>query len=76
MRERIILEIKKRFPEKIFVYISHNVQEVSKLCDRIWILREATREPRTVTLKGQNYLGGSLDQKALEKTMLEVVHAS
>ena len=75
-RETIILEIKKRFPEKCFVYISHNVHEVSKLCDHIWVLRQFGRKPRLVTVEGQDYCGESLAQRNLEKTMLEVVHAA
>jgi ABC-type multidrug transport system ATPase subunit len=75
-REQIILEIKNGFPTKVFLYISHNVQEVSKLCKNILVLRESGRQPRTVIVEGQNYLGGPLDRKALENNMLEVVHAA
>ena len=32
-REKIILAIKAMFPERYFIYISHNVMEVAKFCD-------------------------------------------
>jgi ABC-type multidrug transport system ATPase subunit len=37
-RERIILRIKSDFPDRSFLYISHNAMEVSRFCDHILVL--------------------------------------
>jgi ABC-type nitrate/sulfonate/bicarbonate transport system ATPase subunit len=76
-RERILLNIKAMFPEAIFLYISHNVVEVSKFCDRILVLRGAHKRPQTMTINGQNHgLEEELDTQGLQKTMLEIMNAS
>jgi len=38
-REQIIFKIKEMFSDKSFLYISHNVLEVSRFCDEILVLR-------------------------------------
>ena len=76
-RESIILKMKEMFSERCFIYISHNVVEVAKFCDQILVLRSQHKVPQAVTLCGQNYKDGqTLDKKALEHTMLEIVNAS
>ena len=45
-RETIILVIKDLFPEAYFLYISHNVVEVSKFCKEIIVFRHAYKAPR------------------------------
>ena len=76
MREVIILKIKAMFPEKTFLYISHSVTEIARFCDRILILRSSVRAPRVRVLTGQNVQAGDLlNRVALERTMLEIVHA-
>lgn len=76
-REKIILQIKEMFPEKFFLYISHNVREVSKFCKQILVLRDAFRHPQTVLVEGQNLTSGqNIEQKKLEHTMLEIMNAS
>ncbi|MBW1896501.1 MAG: ATP-binding cassette domain-containing protein [Deltaproteobacteria bacterium] len=76
-REKIIFKIKEMFPSKCFLYISHNVLEVSKFCKEILVLRGPHRAPQAVTISGQDWAGGeTLEQKALELTMLEIMHAS
>ena len=75
-REHIILKIKKMFPEKCFLYISHNVLEVSKFCREIVVLRDPHKSPRAVSVPGQNFSQReTLKKKDLELTMLEVMHA-
>ena len=76
-REKIIFKIKALFPAKCFLYISHNVLEVSRFCKEILVLRSSHRDPQAVTIRGQNLSrGDSLEQRRLELTMLEVMHAS
>ena len=74
-REIIILKIKEIFPETLFLYISHNVIEVSKFCKDILVFRGAEKSPLMVY--GQNLTAGqALNQSALDKTMLEIMNAS
>ncbi len=76
-RERILLKIKDMFPETFFLYISHNVVEVSKFCDRILVFRGAHKNPQTVLVRGQDLrMGKKMDKDALENTMLEIMNAS
>ena len=76
-KEKIIQKIKAMFPDRCFLYISHNVVEVAKFCDQILVLRSHHKVPQAVTISGQNHLEGrELDKTALEQTMLEIVNAS
>jgi ABC-type multidrug transport system ATPase subunit len=76
-REVIILKIKEMFPDKCFLYISHNVLEVSKFCKQILILRSSHKTPQAATIPGQDLARRqTLKKKDLELTMLEVMHAS
>jgi ABC-type Mn2+/Zn2+ transport system ATPase subunit len=75
-REQIILKIKDMFPTKSFLYISHNVLEVSKFCMEILVLRSPYKSPQTVCVTGQDFKEGRpLKKQDLELTMLEVAHA-
>jgi len=77
MREKIILFIKKQFPEKLFVYISHHVREICKFCDQIVVIRSIGRYPRIIQLRGQNIcMNKDLDPDTLKENMLEIVHAA
>ncbi len=74
-RETIILKIKEIFPETLFLYISHNVIEVSKFCKDILVFRGHEKSPLMV--RGQNLRAGqALNQSVLDKTMLEIMNAS
>ena len=76
-REKIILRIKDMFPEAYFLYISHNVIEVSKFCREILVFRNSQKSPQVVTINGQDHkLGQTLAKDLLEQTMLEIMHAS
>ncbi len=76
-REHIIFRIKEIFPTKAFIYISHNVLEVSKFCDQIIVLRSPYKTPQAVPVNGQDYRAGMpLEKKDLELTMLGVVNAT
>jgi ABC-type multidrug transport system ATPase subunit len=75
-KENIILKMKAMFPQRCFLYISHNVVEVAKFCKQILILRTHHKTPQTVSISGQDYAKGmSPVNKDLESTMLEIVNA-
>ena len=76
-RGKILLKIKDMFPQTFFLYISHNVVEVSKFCKYILVLRDAAKTPQLITVEGQdNSIRQQADKQILEKTMLEVMNAS
>jgi ABC-type multidrug transport system ATPase subunit len=75
-REKIILAIKDRFPDRCFLYISHNVSEVARFSDTILVLRGNHKHPQLVRLSGRNQATGvPLDNRDLSKTMLEMMNA-
>lgn len=77
LREKIILKIKELFSDRCFLYISHNIAEVSRFCKQITVLRSRHRSPQAVTISGQDQVADPpVEQKAVEKTMLEVMNAS
>lgn len=76
-KEKIILKIKALYPERSFLYISHNVAEVSKFCKQILVLRSHHKDPQAVLLQGQDFNGRqSLKKQDLEQCMLEIVNAA
>jgi ABC-type multidrug transport system ATPase subunit len=76
-REKILLTIKEMYPEKVFIYISHNVAEVSKFCRQIIVLRHAAKQPQAVSITGLDLAPNQpLDKSRLERAMLEIVHAA
>jgi ABC-type multidrug transport system ATPase subunit len=76
-REKIILKIKAMFPDRLFLYISHNVIEVSKFCRDILVLRGVHKQPQVLGIQGQDHMEGrSLEKARLEKTMLEIMNAA
>jgi ABC-type multidrug transport system ATPase subunit len=76
-REKIILKIKDLYPNAYFLYISHNVVEVSKLCKQIIVLTGGTKQPPSCVIRGQDLKAGhTIERQKLEHTMLEIVNAS
>ncbi|MGD9071180.1 MAG: ATP-binding cassette domain-containing protein [Desulfobacterales bacterium] len=76
-REKIILRIKTLYPQHHFLYISHNVVEVSKFCHEIVVLRGAERHPQSIVVRGQDArIDREIDRDSLDQTMLEIVNAS
>ena len=75
-KESIILKMKTTFPDRCFLYISHNVAEVAKFCKQILVLRGRHKNPQTVSILGQDHSNArNLDKNNLEQTMLEIVNA-
>ena len=76
-REKIILRVKDLYPDTYFLYISHNVVEVSKLCKKIIVLGGSGKESPATTIQGCNLMTGQqIDRAELEQAMLEVMNAS
>jgi ABC-type multidrug transport system ATPase subunit len=76
-RGRIIITLKTLFPEKSFLYISHNMMEIAKFCNQIMVLRSPDKHPQTQVISGLNLMReNGFVMKDLEQTMLEIVHAS
>ncbi len=76
-REKIILKIKDMFPEVFFLYISHNVVEVSRFCREIFVFRDIRRKPQMLRIEGRDMKNGQEpDKAAFEQTLLEIMNAS
>ena len=75
-REKIILAIKRIYPAAYFLYISHNVVEVSKFCRDIVVFRGVGKTPQAVTVRGLDYKGGDCAKSDLQRTMLELMNAA
>ena len=76
-REKIILKVKTLFPERCFLYISHNVAEVAKFCREILVLRSPSKTPQVVSVQGHDHReGAEFHPGRLERAMLEIVHAA
>ena len=76
-REKIILAIKAMFPDRYFIYISHNVIEVAKFCDSILVFRSSGKAPQTILIKGCNILKKEdLSRTKLDITLLEIMNAA
>jgi ABC-type multidrug transport system ATPase subunit len=76
-REKIILKIKAIYPERSFLYISHNVAEVAKFCREVLVLRSPSKAPQVVSVQGRDHReGAEFHPGRLERAMLEIVHAA
>ncbi len=78
LRGTIILYIKERFADKMFLYISHNLMEVAKYCNQILVLGQdsAHRENGCFMVQGRDlHQGDSLDKSALDAVILEIMNA-
>jgi ABC-type multidrug transport system ATPase subunit len=76
-REKIILNIKALFPDKFFIYISHNIIEVAKFCREILVLAGPGNIRPAAMVRGQDqHLGQPLEKQHLETTMLEIMNAA
>lgn len=75
LRETIILAIKRIFPDKMFLYISHNLMEVSTFCDEILVFGISDVSKRYKVIQGQNCKGGLVDKADRGRTMLEIMNA-
>lgn len=76
LRETIILTIKERFPDRSFLYISHNLMEITKFSDTILVFRDSEKTPQALSLKGLNLtLNRTPEKNRLETVLLEIMNA-
>lgn len=76
LREKIILAIKTLFADKMFLYISHHLMEVSKFCRQVLVFSKPTTRKGYSIISGQDYKQGyTLDKTKLDQTMLEIMNA-
>ena len=85
-KEKIILAVKSIFPEKYFLYISHNLIEVSKFCDQILVLSGALKRQQATVVQGldiqkKNVMNDDAvnnvenDSDGLNSILLEIMNA-
>jgi len=75
-KENIIFKIKERFPDKYFLYISHNLMEVSKFSDMILVLLKAGKQPQTSLIKGLNiHRNDVINSQELDAVLLGIMNA-
>jgi ABC-type multidrug transport system ATPase subunit len=74
-RGRIITTIKTLFPDRFFLYISHNAIEVARFCRQVLVLRGAHREPQALTVPGLDGNGEAAPPPAMEKALLTIMNA-
>jgi len=67
-RERIILKIKSMFPNKMFLYISHNLMEVSKFCRDILVFSAPEKRDQTRVVTGEDYCNGTWSEIETENS--------
>lgn len=77
LRETIILAMKRIFPDKMFLYISHNLMEVATFCDEILVfgISDSEASKRYRIIQGQDCKGELLDKVSRGQTMLEIMNA-
>ena len=80
LRAEIISGVKQRFPDKMFLYISHNLMEVSRFCRDILVLSDPAKNKPCPLIQGRNH-GAKTDADApgerdeLDRVMLEIMNA-
>jgi len=75
-KENIIFRIKELFPQKFFLYISHNLMEVSKFSDAILVLLKAGKQPQTSLIKGLNiHRNDVINSPELDAVLLGIMNA-
>lgn len=73
----ILLTIKEMFPKAIFISISHNVVEVAKFCHEIWVLRDISKSPQMVLVRGEDHGHRKpVEHQNLQHAMLEIMNAA
>ncbi|MFA5902742.1 MAG: ATP-binding cassette domain-containing protein [Desulfobacula sp.] len=76
LREYIILSIKDLFAGKMFLYISHNLMEVSGFCRDILVFGKPSGNKGCSVIGGQDFKKGyQPDKESLDRTMLEIMNA-
>ncbi len=75
-KETIIFKIKECFPHKFFLYISHNLMEVSRFSNTILVLLKAGRSPQTQEIKGLDiHRTDKVNKEELDTVLLGIMNA-
>ena len=75
-KETIIFKIKECFPHKFFLYISHNLMEVSRFSNTILVLLKAGRSPQTQVIKGLDiHRNDEVNKEELDTVLLGIMNA-
>ena len=80
LRQTIILHIKERFPNRMFLAISHNLLEIATLCRDIMVLDTCKEGEQGRLIQGMDlHRNGTEDirpdRKKLDAVMLEIMNA-
>lgn len=76
LRETILLSIKSLFPDRLFLYISHNLMEVAKFCKTVLVFSEPSTGKGYSLVQGLDCRKGDrLERKELDAAMLEIMNA-
>lgn len=76
LRQSIILAIKRIFPTKMFLYISHHLMEVVTFCDEVMVFGASAQSKNYSTIHGKNcFTEEDIDKKKRDTTMLEIMNA-
>jgi multiple sugar transport system ATP-binding protein len=79
LRQSILLYLKQRFPNKMFLSISHNLMEIATFCQQILVLSTHQQEKKNHLVRGLD-LQQEPDQalvvnrKKLDAVMLEIMN--
>ncbi len=76
LRQSIILAVKRIFPTKMFLYISHHLMEVATFCDEVMVFGASAQSKNYSTINGKNcFSEKDIDKKKRDTTMLEIMNA-
>ncbi|MGW8194535.1 MAG: ATP-binding cassette domain-containing protein [Desulforhopalus sp.] len=76
LRQIIILAIKRLFPDKMFLYISHNLSEVATFCDKILVFGGGEEGKIYTTVEGQNCCDEeAMNRHLRDRKILEIMNA-
>ena len=74
-RQIIIPWIKKTFPNRFFLYISHHLMEVATFADIICILGDTGKTPQARQVTGMNLDNHPPNKELLDAVLLEIMNA-
>ncbi len=78
LRAVIITAVKSLFKDKLFLYISHNLMEVSRFCKDILVLSDPSKGKPYQIIQGRNQMDKTAtpgEQAELDRVMLEIMNA-
>ncbi len=78
-RTRILAFMKRRYPEKMFIYISHNAREVAVFSKQVLVIPQAGANGITglISLSGMDLDDfGTADKTLVQNKMIEILQAS